>query len=287
MKKYRVSKAWVGERADKFLASKYPQYARSAVQKLFDKGLVTRDAVAIRGGERLKGGEFLSVDDSIMTAEPPPILIPVVYEDDDVVVIDKPTGVLSHSKGSFNPEATVSSWLRGHVKALGNYSNNRVGIVHRLDRATSGVMICAKHPDAQVWLQKQFSQRNVKKTYMAIVEGHFTDKLAIIDMPIERNPAKPQTFRTSKNGKSAITEYSVLSEINGYSLVELKPTTGRTHQLRVHMKQIGHPIVGDALYGGKPALRLYLHALELELTLPSSERKVFKAVLPQEFTEEF
>src|SRR5690606_13156642 len=117
---------------------------------------------------------------------------------------------------------------------LHSMEGERAGIVHRLDRATSGVMICAKTPEAHVWMQKQFAQRRTKKTYSAIVGGHMSPEKAIVDMPIERNPKKPQMFRVGANGKPALTQYEVLSETDRHSLLELKPETGRTHQLRVH-----------------------------------------------------
>ena len=159
----------------------------------------------------------------------------------------------------------------------------RAGIVHRLDRATSGVMICAKTPEALSWLQKQFSERKVKKTYVAVVKGALSEPEAVIDMPIERNPRKPQTFRVGANGKPSVTAYKVLKTGNGYSLLELKPTTGRTHQLRVHLHKLGHPIVGDELYDGPEAERLFLHATSLEITLPDKQRKTFEAPAPLSF----
>jgi RluA family pseudouridine synthase len=152
-----------------------------------------------------------------------------------------------------------------------------------LDRATSGVIIGAKNAAALSWLQKQFSQRKVKKTYIAIVQGHLPNDHAIIDMPIERNPKKPQTFRVGAQGKAALTEYQVIKLNDTYSMLQLSPQTGRTHQLRVHLAHLGHPIVGDTLYGGKPAERLFLHALSLEITMPSRERKTFTAPLPELF----
>jgi RluA family pseudouridine synthase len=191
--------------------------------------------------------------------------------------------MLTHSKGLFNPEATVSTWLRSRLTAM---SGERAGIVHRLDRATSGVMICAKTPEALGWLQKQFSQRKTRKSYAAVVTGGMPEPEAIIDMPIERNPKKPQTFRVGPGGKSAITAYKVLATNDQLSMLELKPETGRTHQLRVHLAQLGHPILGDALYGGPPADRLYLHAESLELTLPNRERKTFTVPTPPEFKEQ-
>ncbi len=216
-------------------------------------------------------------------AKVPEIDLPVIYEDDDCVVINKPPGVLSHSKGAFNPEATVATWLAGRVKGL---EGERAGIVHRLDRATSGVMICAKTPEALAWLQKQFSQRKTVKEYVAVVGGALDKPEAVIDMPIERNPKRPQTFRTGAAGKHAVTAYKVLSTRGGHSLLELKPETGRTHQLRVHLAKIGHPILGDELYGGPPAKRMLLHAKNLTVTLPSRERKTFGAPVPPEFNEE-
>ena len=158
--------------------------------------------------------------------------------------------------------------------------------MHRLDRATSGVIICAKNQAALSFLQKQFSQRKAKKTYMAIVAGHMNPQAAVIDMPIERNPKAPATFRVGPNGKPSTTLYTVVAETPAYSLVELKPTTGRTHQLRVHLAEQKHPIIGDPLYGtGTFGERLYLHALSLEITLPNRERRTFEAPLPPEFAQ--
>ncbi len=279
----------------------YPDLTRSAAYNLINAGKVTVNGdVTKKAGFKLRVGDdvIANYDHEEMLAIPS-IELKIIYEDDDCVVIEKPIGVLSHSKGAFNPEGTVASWLGEHLVELGKESvfdldaevetggrhNPRAGIVHRLDRATSGVMICAKTPDALAWLQKQFSQRKTKKTYMAITEGHLKPAEAIIDMPIERHPKQPQTFRVGINGKSAITGYKVLETAHTCELVELSPTTGRTHQLRVHMKQVGHGIVGDPLYGekGNKAPRLFLHAHKLEVTLPSKERKVFTSSVPDSF----
>jgi 23S rRNA pseudouridine1911/1915/1917 synthase len=142
----------------------------------------------------------------------------------------------------------------------------------------------AKNPEARRWLQGQFSKRNVKKTYIAFIEGHLREPEAILRLPIERNPKKPQTFRVGANGKSAETSYKVLKSYKRGDLVELKPLTGRTHQLRVHLSYLGHPILGDHVYGAddKKLGRMFLHAHSLELTLPSHERKTFTAPLPPE-----
>lgn len=289
------------QRLDQYVAERLPLLSRAFAAKLINDGSVTvNGSVNTKPGTKMRGGEVVVIDyDQDKLAIIPEIVLPIVYEDDDCVAVIKPAGLLTHSKGVFNPEATVATWLRTRLKIpdmgqnlTGEDSdmkdtrhNQRVGIVHRLDRATSGIMICAKNSDALSWLQKQFGQRRVKKTYIAIVSGAMKQPHAIIDMAIERNPRKPQTFRVGTNGKTAQTEYKVLSVSDGYSMVELKPTTGRTHQLRVHLHHIGHPIVGDPLYDGNPSDRLFLHAKELEITLPNRERKTFSADLPEEFTE--
>jgi 23S rRNA pseudouridine1911/1915/1917 synthase len=253
MQEFKVLPEHVGVRADIFIAQKYPKFTRSSLERLFDDKHVSIDGKPIKPSHKLREGEKLKVN----------------------------------AKGAINDEATVATFIAPKIKDK-KLVGNRAGIVHRLDRGTSGLIITAKNSEAVTKLQKQFSQRKTKKTYLAIVEGMPSETKAIIDAPIERNPKKPQTFRVSLNGKTAQTEYQVLKtfEVAGqvYSLLELKPTTGRTHQLRVHLKYIGHPIVGDRAYG-KPAEHLYLHAAELELTLPNSERRVFRSKTPKYFDD--
>ena len=281
MKTYLVADDHARQRLDVFVAGKMPELSRAFIQKLCDTAKITVNSSEVKAGYKLKEGDRVTVDyDLKRLDEIPEIKLPIIYEDSDCLVIDKPVGVLAHSRGEFNDEATVASFLRSYIKDI---EGSRAGIVHRLDRATSGVMIGAKTSEALSWLQKQFSQRKVKKTYLAIVQGSMRETEAVIDMPIERNPKAPATFRVGANGKSAITYYKVLQATNAYSLLELKPTTGRTHQLRVHLAQLGHPIVGDTLYGGKPAERLFLHAHQLEITLPNRERKTFESPMPTEF----
>ncbi|HSX43369.1 MAG TPA: RluA family pseudouridine synthase [Candidatus Saccharimonadales bacterium] len=282
MSNLEISRA---QRLDQKVVELIPELSRGFASRLIEDGKVTVNGTPqTKAGYKLRGGDDVAVDyDISQLADIPEIDLPVIYEDDDCVVINKPIGVLSHSKGTFNPEATVATWLRSRLKGL---SGERGGIVHRLDRATSGVMICAKTPEALSWLQKQFATRNVHKTYLAVITGTMDPAEAIIDMPIERNPKAPATFRVGMQGKHATTAYRVLEGNGTHSLVELRPETGRTHQLRVHLNHQHHPIVGDILYGGEPANRLYLHAAELELTLLAGhERKVFKAPLPPEFLE--
>lgn len=264
--------------------AKHQGVSRSFVNVLFDQGKVT-----LNGKVVYKTSTIVHPEDTIgldysptATEDIPSITLEILYEDDDCLVVVKPSGVLTHSKGVFNPEASVSTFIRPYTTGM---EDNRGGIVHRLDRITSGLLICAKNENALKLLQDQFAERKAKKTYIAVVQGTLNEPEAIIDMPIERNPKKPQTFRVAPNGKKAQTAYKVLKTNDKYSLVELRPTTGRTHQLRVHLSQLDHPIVGDVLYGGKPFDRTYLHALSLELTLPNKEHKTFIAPLPQSFNK--
>lgn len=272
------------QRLDLRVVEQIPTLTRSYATKLITDGKVMVNGTAVtKSGYKLRENDAVTVDfDEELFKTIPEIDLPVLYEDDDCVVVNKPAGLLTHSKGAFNPEPTVATWLRGRLRSM---EGERAGIVHRLDRATSGVIICAKTPEAHAWLQKQFSQRRVKKSYYAVVSGVLKQPEAIIDLPIERNPKAPATFRVGRNGKSAKTQYRVQDSSDTYSLVELRPETGRTHQLRVHMQYLGNPIVGDVLYGGKPAERLFLHANTLELTLPNRSRQVFTVSVPEEFAK--
>ena len=211
--------------------------------------------------------------------------LPILYEDDDVIVVNKPSGLLTHAKGGLSDEPTVAEIIR--PKTSFATDTDRPGIVHRLDRDTSGLLIIAKNPESAAHLQRQFAERTAKKTYIAITDGKPKLNAAKIDLPIGRNPSAPSTFRIDPNGKPAQTTYHVLAENNIQSLVELKPTTGRTHQLRVHLAHLNAPILGDRVYGKSSDCRMMLHAQKLEITLPSGERKVFEAAVPDEFKKFF
>lgn len=276
------------ERLDKRLVSENAKLSRSVLQRLITDGKVyVNDKVTLDPNTRVSSEdnvtlEINQVDDAVVDEYE----VEIMYEDEDCVVINKPEGMLTHSKGALIEEQTVASWLS--KKQNWNTNNNRKGIVHRLDRSTSGVMICAKSEESQSWLQKQFSQRKTKKTYLAVVSGEISPKEAVIDMPIARNPKKPQRFRVDGKGKSAITHYvteGFIEADNGLmlSLLRVTPTTGRTHQLRVHFAHLRHPILGDTFYNGSSSDRLYLHALSLELTLPSKKRMRFNAKKPKSF----
>lgn len=211
--------------------------------------------------------------------------LPILYEDDDVIVVNKPSGLLTHTKGGLSDEPTVAEIIR--PKTSFATDTDRPGIVHRLDRDTSGLLTIAKNPESAAHLQRQFAERTAKKTYIAITDGKPKLNAAKIDLPIGRNPSAPSTFRIDPNGKPAQTTYHVLAENDAQSLVELKPTTGRTHQLRVHLAHLNAPILGDRVYGKSSDCRMMLHAQKLEITLPSGERRVFEAIVPDEFKKFF
>lgn len=277
----RVTEEQVGKRTDKLLAEELPQFPRAALTKLFDQELVWLNGNPTKPGLKVRLNDKLSADLSPLDIKIPDIDLPIIYEDDNVLVIDKPSGIISHARGRYFDEPSVASFVRQKTGQRGE----RSGIVHRLDRATSGVMITAKNQETLSFLQKQFSARKVKKTYMAVVEGQMPTPNGVIDMPIARNPKTPQTFYVNSSGKHALTRYIVVKHTDKYSLVELSPETGRTHQLRVHLKELNRPIIGDTLYGGKDAERLMLHAASLEINLPGGDRSVFTSPLPKEFND--
>ena len=279
MNQIKITEENAGERLDIFMQSQFPQYSRSTIQKLLKSENILVNKLPARASYKLK------LDDKLKLSEPKSdfsseLDLEVLYEDDDCVVINKPEGILSHSKGAINMEATVASWLESRIK---NIPGDRAGIVHRLDRGTSGVMICAKTKKAQLYLQKQFSDRKVKKVYLAIIAGSMDPLEEIIDMPIQRNPNRPSRFKVSVNGKNATTHYKQLRNKGKYSLVELTPQTGRTHQLRVHLAQMKHPIIGDIFYDGEEADRLYLHAESLEILIRPGIKKIFTSSPSKEF----
>ena len=255
-------------RVDVLMGEYFKSYNRSSLQKFIEFGFVTVDGkLAKKPNEKYERGTKidLKIPDTMKNSD----LIPdVIYENKDVVVVDKPAGLLSMPRAQYCPE-----------KTLENYGL----LVHRLDRDTSGVVILAKTPDVQDFLKKQFQARTTHKTYYAIVSGRPKLDEAKIDLPIARDLKRPTTFRVDPNGKASETYYKVIKSDGRHTLVELKPVTGRTHQLRVHMKYLGCPMLGDPLYGEEKADRLYLHAGQLEITLPSGERRTFVAKIPEEF----
>lgn len=269
-----------GARLDVFVHEQL-KISRNFAARLGEQGKVLVNDQKQKPSYKVRAHDTVTVDfDSAELVVTEKLNLPIMYEDDDVVVINKPEGVLSHSKGAFNPEATVATFMEPFLQDL---DGERGGIVHRLDRATSGVMICAKNVAAMTWLQKQFADRRVRKNYVAVIEGTLDPTEAMIDMAIARNPRNPKTFRVDPNGKPSRTHYKVARFDGQHSLIQLQPETGRTHQLRVHLSHQGHPIVGDVFYGGEEFERLLLHAHKIEITLPNKTKREFVAEIPALF----
>lgn len=281
---YLLTKVVTRTRLDQEVVSRYPEYSRSTVQKYIKAGYVTLNGVPAKSAK-----QEVTENDDIGLVPPEKTdtskeELPIIYIDDNVIVVNKPVGVLTHSKGALNDEFTVADFFRRYTtNAL---DTNRPGIVHRLDRDTSGVIIGARNDETALLLKKQFADRTTKKQYSAVVDGEPKLAKALIDLPIGRNPSKPSQFRVDSKGKPAITAYEVLATNGAQSLVELRPKTGRTHQLRVHMQYVNTPIAGDRVYGNEhSASRLCLHAHSLEITIPTSNRQTFTAPIPELFQE--
>ena len=259
-------------RLDHLMVEKYKSYNRSSLQKFIESGFVKVDGVLAKKPNQ-KFVKDVKIELNIPKEMKNSDLKPeVIYEDESVIVLDKPAGLLSMAKGEYCPEVTLE-----------NYGL----LVHRLDRDTSGVVILAKNKEVQSFLRRQFQDRTTHKTYYAVVSGRPKHDKAKIDLPIARDLKRPTTFRVDANGKPSETDYEVIKTDDKHSLIELKPKTGRTHQLRVHMKYLGHPILGDLVYGEEKADRLYLHAGKLEITLPGGKRTTFEAKTPKEFLDVF
>ncbi len=224
--------------------------------------------------------------------------IKIIYEDEDILILDKPSGLLTHPKNWNDKSESVISWLlknRPLVKDVGDPStgsgqaNLRPGIVHRLDKETSGLLLIAKNQKSFEYLKELFQKREIIKTYIALVNGQLKNKKGVIETPLGKLGTKQTTRIQGKHElkeKSAITKYGVLKEYTDYSLLEVTPKTGRTHQIRVHLKSIGHPVVCDPLYAGKKLIcppelnRLFLHAQKLSFVSPASESLTVETDLP-------
>ena len=264
-------------RLDRFLVQRLPAHSRAEIQRWIKEGRVTVNGrVARKTGMSLDAGDDVALE----IPEPPPTdLIPedipltVLYEDDDVIAIDKPAGMVVHPAAGHASGTLVNAILYHFPELEGVGEGGRPGIVHRLDKDTSGVILVAKHPQAHRHLQAQFKDRTVSKTYLALVHGHLSPKQGIIDAPIGRHPRHRQRMAVvaADKGRAAQTEYHVRAFYGPTTLVAAFPRTGRTHQIRVHFASIGHPVVGDVLYGRRDVYGLgrhFLHAHKIRFRRP-------------------
>lgn len=209
----------------------------------------------------------------------------VVFEDSDILILNKPAGISVHPVGQ-DSSITLAHGVAHHLKLQG--LNTKVRPVHRLDRDTSGLIVFAKNPYAHQYLDQQLKNNSLKRKYIAVVEGHFENQEGVLDFPIGRHPQHPTKRAVTPKGESAITNYHLQKELKNASIIELALETGRTHQIRVHLSHIGHPIIGDKLYGGKITLgikRQALHAIKIKLNHPTTKKDVeLSAPIPEDIS---
>lgn len=297
------------ERLDKYLASlSEVELSRSKIQKLIKEGLVTVDDIPAEHNQSIQGGERIAIS---IPAPPPSkaraedIPLDIRYEDDDVIVINKPPGMVTHPAAG-NYSGTLVNALLYHTENLSGVQGElRPGIIHRLDKNTSGLLIAAKNDRAHLFLQKELQERRIKRTYSALVCGHFDEEEGVIDLPIGRSMKDRKKMAvTNRKSRPAVTHYKLSERFRLYDLLEVNLETGRTHQIRVHFAHLGHPVFGDPEYGGRlkwhrgiyqidkvnaqKALKMFdrqaLHAVRLEFRHPSQNRSIVcESELPDDF----
>ncbi len=280
-KKLQLTVKEGGERADKYVAAEVPSLSRSQVQDLIARGLVTINGIQVKPSQRLKEGD--SVDVIVPLVEeaglvPQPMPLRIVYEDEDLVVVDKPPGLVVHPAAGHR-RGTLLNALLARYPDLPLDQEERPGIVHRLDKDTSGLIVVARSREAREHLQAQFKAREVLKVYLALVDGVVEPTHGVVEASIGRDSRDRKRMAVvQRGGRKAVTEFRVLERLGEYTLLETRPRTGRTHQVRVHLAFLGHPVVGDSVYGRRKQHlgleRQFLHAHRLAFRHPSSGRKV-------------
>ena len=280
-----------GVRLDKYVGEKCPELSRTHAQKLIADGYITVNDHVAKASLNLNTGDRLTI--TIPPTPPSPLspeAIPlnIIYEDDNLLVIDKPAGLVIHPAPGHYTHTLVNAIL-SHLPNLPDTGDSlRPGIVHRLDKDTSGLILVAKNRIAHARLIDQFKERSVVKGYITLVRGHLSPEHGAIEAPIGRDPRNRKRMAVVTGGRGARTEYSVIKYIDNYTLLEVKPETGRTHQIRVHLSAIGYPVMGDSMYGVKsPHLsRQFIHAHRLGFRLPSTGEYVeFTADLPPDLAQ--
>ncbi len=281
-----------GKRIDQFLRERLPEYSRARLQDWIEQGRVLLDGTAVKCSYLLKGAERIHVQPGQLAplrAAPEDLPLEVLYEDADVIAVNKPAGMVVHTGAGRHTGTLVNAVLHRFGKLSTVGGDLRPGIVHRLDRFTSGVILIARNDTAHRHLAEQFSSRQVEKIYIALVHGRVMSDQGRITTPIARDPVRRvrMTARLA-HGRQAITSYQVLKRWQGFTLLEVKIGTGRTHQIRVHLASIGHPVVGDKLYGA-PASELgryFLHARQIAFTSPSTDERItLESPLPPELED--
>ena len=279
-----------GERLDRYLAARHGDLSRAHISALVGRGLVRVNGSTVKSSYRLKGGETVEVEVAPplpASLAPQDIPVAVVYEDDDVLVVDKPAGLVVHPAPG-HPAGTLANALLARLPELARIEEGlRPGIVHRLDKDTSGLMVVAKSRRAHEHVARQLKEREVRKVYTALVEGRLEPPEGTIVAPVGRDPRNRKRMAVVQDGREAETAYRVMEKLPGFTLVEAYPRTGRTHQIRVHFASLGHPLAGDGVYGARELGlgRHFLHAGALGFRLPGDERYIEHfAPLPPELS---
>ena len=295
---YTVLDSDEGMRVDQIVAKQFPEFSRAHIQKWIKEGVLLVNNKQVKARQTLNPSDIIDVDfweDAQLIDLPEDIPLDIVFEDKDIIILNKPAGLVVHP-GSGNPNGTLVNALLNHDETLGFLP--RAGIVHRLDKDTSGLMVVSKSESSYLHLVQQLKERSVKRTYLALVVGTPVASKTINE-PISRHPKIRTKQAVSQNGKEAITSFNVQENYQGYSLLKVNLQTGRTHQIRVHLSYIGHPIVGDPLYGNRNKFasgtseelkkiissfkRQALHAQALELVHPSSGQLLsYSAEIPND-----
>lgn len=293
MKKIEINTEDFGKRIDAFLAEKL-DLSRSNIQRLIENENIIVNSTKIKASYKIQDGDIIEYEEEepkSVELEAQDIPVEVLYEDNDIIVVNKPKGLVVHPANG-NPDGTlvnaILSICKDSLSGIGG--EIRPGIVHRLDKDTSGVIVIAKNDKAHINLSEQIKNHEVEKTYIALVRGFVKVNEATIDMPIGRSVKDRKKMAINKNGKNAVTHFKVINRYGDYSLLEVKIETGRTHQIRVHLSQIGYPIIGDAVYSnGKNKWNIQgqcLHAKSLKFKHPTTNKEMFiEAPLPEYFKE--
>lgn len=284
-----------GQRIDKFVAAHLPDVTRSFLQKLLEKGNVCVGQKPVKQNYKVKDGDEIVLkleQPQVLEAKAEPIALDIVYEDEDLLVANKPRGMVVHPAAGHYEGTLVNALMyhcAGSLSEIGGVL--RPGIVHRIDKDTSGLLLVAKNNAAHLGLSAQLKEHEIERTYNALVYGNLKEDTGTVDQPIGRHPTDRKKMAvTDKNSKRAVTHYRVLERLHGYTLVECKLETGRTHQIRVHMAYLGHPLVGDPVYGPKKPKRKadgqILHAKAIRFFHPTLKKwMAFETPLPDYFQE--
>lgn len=294
MKNVIVNENDKGKRLDIYIAENFNELSRTMIKKLIESNNILVNDKSEKVSYKVQANDNISIDvpeakETKLKAQEIPL--DIIYEDSDIIVVNKPKGMVVHPANG-NPDGTLVNAIllicKNSLSGIGG--ELRPGIVHRLDKDTSGLIIVAKNDKAHINMSEQIKERNVKKTYIALVRGNVPEEEATINMPIGRSTKDRKKMAVTKNGKQAITHFKVLKRYSKYTLLEIKIETGRTHQIRVHMAEIGYPVVGDAVYSnGKNEFGIegqMLHAYKLEFMHPITNKHMeLTAPLPQYFEE--